>query len=99
MMALSSCSDRQSRQGFAAINSPGTDDPLTTPPPVLLPVSEQTASVLVSIVTAPFLASNRPETVAPVVAVIQVSANTVPNRFEVVPSVAELPICQKTLHA
>ena len=55
--------------------------------------------VLVSIVTAPFRASRRPSTVAPVVAVIDVNARTLPIRWEPVPSVAELVSCQKTLHA
>jgi hypothetical protein len=37
--------------------------------------------------------------VAPVCAVMLVSAMTVPTNVVVVPSVAELPTCQKTLHA
>jgi hypothetical protein len=55
--------------------------------------------VLLSRVTAPLRASKRPVTVAPVVAVIDVNARTLPIRWEFVPSVAELPTCQKTLHA
>ena len=55
--------------------------------------------VLVSRVTAPLRASNRPSIVAPVVAVIDVSASTLPIEVRVVPSVAELPTCQNTLHA
>jgi len=55
--------------------------------------------VLVSSVTAPFRARRRPVTFAPVVAVIEVSAITVPTIVEVVPRVAEEPICQNTLHA
>jgi hypothetical protein len=51
----------------------------------------------VSSVTAPFLASKRPSTVAPVVAVIDVRARMFPTNTEPVPSVAELPTCQKTL--
>jgi len=53
--------------------------------------------VLLSSVTAPFLASNRPSTVAPVVAAIDVRARMFPLNVELVPSVAELPTCQKTL--
>ena len=55
--------------------------------------------VLVSRVTAPFWASNRPLMVAPVVAVMDSDARTVPIRCEPVPSVAELPTCQNTLQA
>jgi hypothetical protein len=55
--------------------------------------------VLVSNVTAPLRANNLPSTVAPVFAVIDVKARTLPAKLEFVPRVAELPICQKTLHA
>ncbi len=55
--------------------------------------------VLVSRVTAPLRASTRPETVAPVFTVIEVSASTLPTRCEPASSVAELPTCQKTLQA
>ena len=54
--------------------------------------------VLVSSVTAPLRASSRPVTDAPVAAVIDVNANTVPTNTEFVPSVAELVTCQNTLH-
>jgi hypothetical protein len=50
--------------------------------------------VLVSKVTAPFRASARPSTVAPVVSVIEVNARMFPRNVEPVPSVAELPTCQ-----
>ncbi|KJF15617.1 hypothetical protein AXFE_35410 [Acidithrix ferrooxidans] len=50
-------------------------------------------------VTAPVWAKMRPLTVAPVFRVTEVSANMVPAKFVVVPRVAELPTCQKTLHA
>lgn len=50
-------------------------------------------------VTAPDCASNLPWIVAPLSAVIDVEAITVPTRFDVVPRVAELDTCQKTLHA
>ena len=50
--------------------------------------------VLESRVTAPFLASSRPLTVALVSAVIDVRAKTVPSSDELVPKVAELPTCQ-----
>jgi len=58
-----------------------------------------TVMVLVSNVTAPFRASTAPSTVAPVVSVMDVNAMTVPRREEPVPSVAELPTCQKTWQA
>jgi hypothetical protein len=52
----------------------------------------------VSIVTAPFRASARPSITTPVVTVMEVNARIEPAKFEFVPSVAELPTCQKTLH-
>ena len=55
--------------------------------------------VLLSRVTAPFRARRRPSTIAPVVAVMEVNARMVPTNDEWVPSVAELPTCQKTLQA
>ena len=60
----------------------------------------QIALVMVSVsnVTAPFMACNRPSTVTPVVSVIEVKARMVPLKVEPVPSVAELPTCQKMLH-
>jgi hypothetical protein len=56
-------------------------------------------TVFVSSVTAPVRARSRPSTVAPVVAVMLSWAMTVPTIVEVVPSVAEDPTCQNTLHA
>jgi hypothetical protein len=53
--------------------------------------------VLVSSVVAPLRANVLPSIVAPVVTVIDVKARTVPVNTEFVPSVAELPTCQKTL--
>jgi hypothetical protein len=53
---------------------------------------------LVSIVTAPFRAIARPSMSTPVVAVTDASAMIVPAKSEFVPRVAELPICQNTLH-
>ena len=50
--------------------------------------------VFVSSVTAPFLASTRPSTVAPVVTVMLVRARMVPRKLDPVPRVAELPTCQ-----
>jgi hypothetical protein len=55
--------------------------------------------VLVSNVTAPFRAIADPSMMAPVVRVTDVNAMMVPWKEEPVPSVAELPICQKTLQA
>jgi hypothetical protein len=52
-----------------------------------------------SSVTAPLRANTRPSTVTPVVTVADVRAISVPTKVELVPSVAELPTCQKTLHA
>ena len=53
---------------------------------------------LVSNVTAPVLASSRPVTVAPVCAVTDCLARTVPTNVELVPRVADDATCQKTLH-
>ena len=50
-------------------------------------------------VTAPVRASSRPFTVAPSLTEIEVSARMFPWNAVRVPSVAELPTCQKTLHA
>jgi hypothetical protein len=58
-----------------------------------------TVTVLLSSVTAPVCARTRPSTVAPVSRVAEVRARIVPEKLVVVPSVAELPTCQKTLHA
>lgn len=54
--------------------------------------------VFVSRVTAPVRANSRPCTVAPVVAVTDCCARTVPWNRAPVPTVAELPTCQNTLH-
>ncbi len=50
-------------------------------------------------VTAPLRAKTRPSTVAPLSRVADVKAMIVPTKVVVVPSVAELPTCQNTLHA
>ena len=55
--------------------------------------------VFESRVTAPFSANSLPFTVAPVFAVMEMLAMTVPTKWVPVPRVAELPTCQKTLHA
>ena len=55
--------------------------------------------VSLSNVTAPFRASALPSKFTPVVIVIDVSAMMFPANTEFVPSVAELPTCQKTLQA
>src|SRR5436190_552296 len=52
-------------------------------------------TVFVSRVTAPFRARARPVTPAPVVIVMLVSARMFPANVLPVPSVAELPTCQK----
>ena len=54
-------------------------------------------TVLVSIVTAPFRAKALPDTLAPVVSVMLVSARIFPTNVLFVPRTAELPICQNTL--
>jgi len=55
--------------------------------------------LLLSRVTAAFLASSRPLMTALVFAVMAVRARIVPTNVEPTPSVAELPTCQKTLQA
>ena len=64
-------------------------------------VVEQLGAVIVSSsrVTAPLRASARPATVSPVSTEMDVRARMVPAKAEFVPSVAELPTCQKTLQA
>lgn len=64
-------------------------------------VTMQVALVIVfeSNVTAPLRTNTRPSTVAPVVSVAEVKAKILPLKFELIPSVAELPTCQKTLQA
>src|ERR1700716_1211650 len=60
----------------------------------------QCTAVIVSLinVTAPLRASVRPATVTPSLTEIEVRARMFPTNTDEVPSVAELPICQKTLH-
>jgi hypothetical protein len=58
-----------------------------------------TVTLLDCIVTAPVRASKRPCTLAPVFAVIDAWAMMVPTNVELLPRVAELPTCQKTLQA
>jgi hypothetical protein len=55
------------------------------------------ATLLESSVTAPFRARTLPDTFAPVLRVMLVSARMLPTNEVVVPRVAELPTCQKTL--
>src|SRR6185436_6350393 len=62
-------------------------------------VAVEIEMVLASRLTAPFRANSLPSTAAPVVTVMEVSARMFPLKLEVVPSVAELPTCQKTLAA
>lgn len=50
-------------------------------------------------VTAPFLAKARPSTDTPLFNVIEVRARMLPTNTELLPRVAELPTCQKTLQA
>ena len=61
----------------------------------------QRAALMLSliIVTAPLRANARPSTMTPLLIVIDCMARMTPEKLVVVPSVAELPTCQKTLHA
>ena len=59
---------------------------------------EVTETVLESRVTAPLRASALPDRAALVSRVMLASAITVPTKLVPVPSVAELPTCQKTSH-
>lgn len=54
---------------------------------------------LLSNVTAPVRAKARPSSAAPVAIVTDAWARMVPLKIEFVPRVAELPTCQKMLHA
>src|ERR1019366_3096130 len=74
--------------------------PPVPPPPVPPPPVAQCAAVIVSLinVTAPLRASARPSTVTPLPIEIDVKARMLPLKTDDVPSVAELPICQNTLH-
>ena len=54
--------------------------------------------VLVSRLTWPLRARTRPFTVVPVCTVAEVNARMLPTKVVLVPSVAELPTCQYTLH-
>jgi hypothetical protein len=96
----------------AVVAPPGTV--AAVPPvcvvPVVMPVTAVTGpgiaaaqaglvKVSVSNVTAPLRARARPCTVTPVVTVMEVRARMLPAKTEPVPRVAELPICQNTLHA
>jgi hypothetical protein len=56
-------------------------------------------TVFESNVIAPLRARRRPAAEVPVSAVTEVRARMVPTKTEFVPSVAELPTCQNTLHA
>jgi hypothetical protein len=68
---------------------------------VVTEVVAQLDGVIVSesSVTAPFSARTRPRIVTLVVTVMLWLARTVPTKLESLPSVAELPTCQYTLHA
>ena len=64
---------------------------------LLLATRLHTVILLPSSVTAPLSAMARPLLLAPVVTVMLLDATIVPAKLDPVPSVAELPICQKTL--
>lgn len=80
---------------LAAAVGPRVPEPLVRTTQVALVI----VFVFVSNVTAPLRARRRPWKVAPVVAVIEVSARTLPTNRVPVPKVAELPICQTILQA
>ena len=65
-----------------------------------MPSEAQLEGVIVSLmsVTAPLRARARPYTVTASFIEIDVLARMLPANTDAVPSVAELPICQKTLH-
>src|SRR6476469_2714539 len=84
---------------WPVIVSPGATAPRSAVSAAVIDSTGAREMMFVSSVTAPFLASARPVTFAPVVTVIDVRARMVPSRVEPVPSVAELPTCQKTLAA
>src|SRR6202042_461076 len=69
------------------------------PLPLLLEAQVDVVMVLFSSVTAAVCASSLPWIVAPVFAVMLSAAMIVPTKCVPVPSVAEEPTCQKTLHA
>jgi len=56
-------------------------------------------TMLPSSVTAPLRANTLPSTLAPVLSVADVNAKIFPLKVDDVPSVAELPTCQKTFSA
>jgi hypothetical protein len=58
-----------------------------------------TVILLSSRLTWPFRARTRPSTVVPVWTDAEVRAKMLPTKVVFVPNVAELPTCQKTLHA
>lgn len=62
-------------------------------------VQDKVETALLSIVTAPLRANARPLTFALVLSVMLVSATMLPLNAVPVPSVAELPTCQKTLQS
>jgi hypothetical protein len=68
---------------------------------VVVPVVLQLGKLMVlsSRVTAPVRASTLPVTVLPVSTVADANARMLPTKVVLVPKVAELPTCQKTLHA
>jgi hypothetical protein len=78
---------------------PVPPDPVPPDPVPPDPVQPPLSIVLASSVTAPLRASNRPWNVAPVRALIEVSASTSPTNRVLVAKVAELPTCHTTLHA
>src|SRR5579859_5387494 len=88
----------QSPSAGESVNANGVGTGIATPSGA---GAARTGSVagLESRVTAPFWASNRPTTVAPVLSVMEVTAKIEPWRTELTPIVAELPTAQKTFTA
>jgi hypothetical protein len=83
----------------SAVVSAGVVVSVPPPLPVALEAQLDMVIVLVSIVTAAVRAKSLPWIVAAVFAVMLSKAITVPTKRVPVPSVAEEPTCQKTLHA
>ena len=86
----------------ASVPMSQNDTPLAAvcAPPTVVVIAPVGAVIrLLSSVTAPFRARVRPVTRTPVVTVMLASARMFPENDVPVPSVAELPTCQKTLSA
>jgi hypothetical protein len=68
-------------------------------PPLFCPTHCWASTLSLMSVTAAFSAYKPPATFTPSFSEIEVSARMFPTKSDLVPNVAELPTCQKTLHA